>query len=75
REGIPVQGVLQTTLIASDSTTTDALSNAMFVLGPEAGMKMLSTVPDARGLWVSGPGPQRLAKWRWQECEPPIGSG
>jgi thiamine biosynthesis lipoprotein len=69
REGTPVQGVLQTTLIASDSTTTDALSNAMFVLGPDAGMKMLATVPDARGLWVlTGPAPQRLAQWQWQDC-------
>jgi len=68
RDGIPVHGVLQTTLIASDSTTTDALSNAMFVLGPEAGMKILATVPDARGLWILGEmESQRLVQWRWQD--------
>ena len=69
RTGMPVQGVLQTTLIASDSTTTDALSNAMFVMGPQAGMKMLATLPHARGLWLLGEtGPQQLVQWRWQSC-------
>jgi len=66
REGRPVQGVLQTTLIASDSTTTDALSNAMFVMGPQAGMKMLATVPHTRGLWILDEmESQRLVHWQW----------
>jgi len=69
RNGVPVQGVLQATLIAPDSTTTDALSNAMFVMGPEAGRKLLATVPGARGLWILGePGAQRLVQWQWPDC-------
>ncbi len=69
RNGVPVQGVLQATLIAPDSTTTDALSNAMFVMGPEAGRKLLATVPGARGLWILGePGSQRLVQWQWPDC-------
>jgi len=68
RVGTPVQGILQTTLIASDSTTTDALSNAMFVMGPQEGMKMLATLPDAHGLWIVGEmESQRLVQWRWQD--------
>src|SRR5437763_1849994 len=54
RQGMPVQGVLQTTLITSDNTASDALSNAMLVLGFEAGRNVLATLPDARGLWISG---------------------
>jgi thiamine biosynthesis lipoprotein len=73
RQGMPVQGVLQTTLITSDNTASDALSNAMFVLGFEAGRNVLATLPDARGLWILGePESQRVAHWRWHEhpqCE------
>lgn len=68
-EGTPVQGVLQTTLIASDGTTTDALSNAMFVMGPEAGKELLATVPRSRGLWILGElESQHLVEWQWQDC-------
>ena len=70
RAGKPVQGVLQTTLIASDSTTTDALSNAMFVMGPEAGQQLLASVEQSRGLWILGePDSQRCTRWRWQDGE------
>jgi thiamine biosynthesis lipoprotein len=69
RQGTPVQGVLQAALVASDSTTTDAFSNAMFVLGPEAGGKLLATVPLARGLWILGElESQRLEQWDWWDC-------
>jgi thiamine biosynthesis lipoprotein len=67
REGTPVQGVLQTTLVASDATTSEALSNAMFVMGPEAGKKLLASVPDSWGLWILGePEAQRVVEWDWQ---------
>lgn len=68
RSGRPVQGVLQTCLIASDSTTTDALSNAMFVLGPEWAQHLLGTINQGRGLWVMGDREtQRRAHWRWND--------
>lgn len=68
RLGTPVQGVLQSTLVASDATTTDALSNAMFVMGPEAGKNLLSGLRDSWGLWVLGePDAQRLIEYDWQE--------
>ncbi len=70
RTGAPVQGVAQMSLIASDSTTSDALSNAMFVLGPEAGKQLLATVNHSRGLWAlfdagAGPESQRWVRWQW----------
>jgi thiamine biosynthesis lipoprotein len=83
REGVPVKGVLQTTLIAGDSTTTDALSNAMFVMGPEAGNRLLATVPCGRGLWILGDEEsEHRVEWQWQDDKadrkqtmPPITAG
>jgi FAD:protein FMN transferase len=69
RDGMPVQGVLQATLISSDSTSTDALSNAMFVMGPRAGTQLIATAVGARGLWIMDEGEsQRLVRWCWQDC-------
>jgi thiamine biosynthesis lipoprotein len=68
RSGRPVQGVLQTCLIASDSTTTDALSNAMFVLGPVAGQRLLAMMGRGNGLWVAGePESQLETRWQWRD--------
>ena len=70
REGTPVQGVLQTTLIASDSTTTDALSNAMFVMGAPAGSELIASVAGSRGLWILDESESlQLVKWCWQDCK------
>lgn len=67
REGTPVQGMLQTTLIAGGATTTDAISNAMFVMGPSAGKPLLASIPDASGLWILGDSePQRAIEWNWE---------
>ena len=52
RTAKPVEGVFQATLIANDSTITDALSNAIFVLGPESGKSLLADLEDAHALWV-----------------------
>jgi FAD:protein FMN transferase len=69
RVGTPVQGVLQATLVTSDSTTSDALSNAMFVMGPEAGRTILAGLREARGLWiVEERESQRIVPWEWTEA-------
>lgn len=65
RTAKPVEGVLQATLIASDSTTSDAVSNALFVLGPEAGRELLDTTPDARALWVLDDATRATRDWQW----------
>jgi thiamine biosynthesis lipoprotein len=72
RTAKPVEGVLQATLIANDSTTTDALSNAIFVLGPDAGRNMLAEIADARALWALNedrPESDGVVTWKWQDCK------
>jgi thiamine biosynthesis lipoprotein len=66
RTGKPVQGMLQTTVITPQATDSDALSTAMFVMGPIDGVELLQSVPGARGLWVLGiPKTTHIVAWRW----------
>jgi len=68
RIGEPVQNMLQTTVIASDATTSDILSTALFVLGPAAGKELLRSGPDAKVLWIQGePQALQLDFWRWPD--------
>src|SRR2546423_12753066 len=67
--GRPVEGMLQTSVIAQDGTTTDALSTSMFVMGPRAGKELLSTFPGAAWLWITGEGASpQLVRSNWPEC-------
>src|SRR5205823_8782011 len=67
--GRPVEGMLQTSVIAQDGTTTDALSTSMFVMGPRAGKALLSTFPGAAGLWITGEAASpQIVRWNWPEC-------
>jgi thiamine biosynthesis lipoprotein len=71
RTGEPVQEMLQTTVIASDATTSDVLSTAMFVMGPAAGKELLQSVPNAKVLWIQGePQAPQLVTWRWPDPVP-----
>src|SRR5262249_61425632 len=73
--GRPVEGMLQTSVIAPDGTTTDALSTSMFVMGPRAGEVLLSTFPGTAGLWITGDATSHeLVRWRWLECRECNGS-
>ncbi|HKR85559.1 MAG TPA: FAD:protein FMN transferase, partial [Terriglobales bacterium] len=68
RTGVPVEGVLQTTLIGSDGAMTDAISNALFVVGPN-GSVLLSKFEDVSALSVLTDGPgQRILKWNWPDA-------
>ncbi len=40
--GLPTEGILSVTVIGPDATTTDGLSTTLFVMGSEAGLKMLA---------------------------------
>jgi thiamine biosynthesis lipoprotein len=51
--GWPVQHqVTGVSVVAPDSMTADALGTALFVLGPEAGMKLLETYPHTGALFI-----------------------
>ena len=66
RTGGPVQGMLQTTVIAATGTDSDALSTAMFVMGPTAGGKLLRSMPGTSGIWiVESVGQPQIEQWQW----------
>ncbi len=52
RTGRPAAGVLSVTVLASDAERADALSTALYVLGPEKGLEMLRGLPGTEALWV-----------------------
>ncbi|MCX6866227.1 MAG: FAD:protein FMN transferase, partial [Verrucomicrobia bacterium] len=53
RTGMPVQHALSAvTVIAPDSMTAAGLATTLFVLGPEAGMKVIDARTDAAALFI-----------------------
>ncbi|MGH9529144.1 MAG: FAD:protein FMN transferase [Terriglobales bacterium] len=66
RTGEPVKGMLQTTVVTPRATDSDALSTAMFVMGPVEGAKLLRSVPGAEALWVMGYSETtHVVAWSW----------
>jgi len=66
RTGEPVQGMLQTTVIAPTGTATDALSTTMFVMGPAAGEKLLESMPNTSAIWITSDTKKpHIEQWRW----------
>ena len=59
RSGRPVTGVAGVTVIAPTAMQADALSTTLFVLGPEAGLRLLATFPGCQALWVLDEQPVR----------------
>lgn len=53
RSGRPVEGVLSVTVIASTALAADALSTALFVLGPSRGSEILEGIPGVRALFAT----------------------
>lgn len=54
RTGRPVQGRLQTTVVAPRATDSDVLSTALFVLGPESGREHIVAEAGREALFVEG---------------------
>jgi thiamine biosynthesis lipoprotein len=53
RTGTPVQHALAAvTVVGPDSMTADGLATTLFVLGPEAGMKLIDAREDAAALFI-----------------------
>ena len=56
RTGYPAKDCQSVTILAPDTMTSDALSTAVFVLGPEKGMKLIKTLPGIQGIIVGSNG-------------------
>lgn len=56
----PSHASLSATVISPDGTLANALAHAVFVLGPEAGLRLLAPYPDTWGI-VFAPGSSRQA--------------
>ena len=52
RTGLPVEGMLSVTVVAPTGMASDALSTAVFVLGPNQGADLLSRTEGAEGIIV-----------------------
>ena len=66
RTGEPVQGMLQTTVIAPTGTASDALSTTMFVMGAAAGGKLLESMPGTGAIWVTSDTTKpHVEQWHW----------
>ena len=56
KTGRPVEGVLQATVIGTDTVLADALSTAMLVLGPKAGIALLNKTDNIDGFIIDTKG-------------------
>lgn len=60
RSGQPVEGMAGVTVIASTAMEADALSTALFVLGPEEGRGLLARHPGCAALFIPDRQPPRI---------------
>jgi len=56
QNGLPARSCQSVTIIADSVALADALATAVFVLGPEAGLLLLTQYPQAEGLIVAADG-------------------
>ncbi|GAC1515256.1 MAG: hypothetical protein NVS1B4_05090 [Gemmatimonadaceae bacterium] len=63
RTGYPVEGIVQTTVIAPTGMDTEALTKALFVLGPDEGRAVLRSVAGATALVVNAEGGVVRMSW------------
>lgn len=65
----PSRGFQSISIIAKNSTTTDALSTAIFAMGPEKGLKLLGTLTDIQSVIVLDDGRTELSAGLMQNPE------
>ena len=66
RTGRPVEGMLQTSVIAPEATDSDALSTAVFVMGPEHSAQLLDSIAGTSAIFVTDKnGVGRVVRVRW----------
>jgi len=52
RTGYPSSGARSVTIYAKDATTADGLDDAVLILGPEKGLQLVESIPDAGAIIV-----------------------
>ena len=68
RSGRPVEGMLQTSVIAPEATDSDALSTAIFVMGPERSAGLLDSIAGSSAIFVGDrKGLGRIVQIRWPD--------
>lgn len=60
RTGYPVEGMAGVTVVSPTATTADALSTGLFVLGIQAGLKVLEEVPGTEVIFIPDRDPIEL---------------
>lgn len=61
KTGYPARGCRSVTILAPDTMTSDALSTAVFVLGPVEGMKLIRRLKGVEGIIVDSAGAVRYS--------------
>jgi len=61
RTGYPVEGMAGVTVVAPDASMSDALSTGLFVLGSQASLDVLKSLPGAEALFI--PDRARIEIW------------
>ena len=54
--GTPAEGVHSATVIGPDAVTTDALSTSVFVMGVDAGLRMIGCLPEYESIVIDAQG-------------------
>lgn len=54
--GRPVTGIRSVTVVGQDSTTVDALSTSVFVMGVEKGLSLIESLPDVEAVIIDAAG-------------------
>ena len=61
RTGFPARGTRSVTVITPDATLADALSTALFVMGPEQAIQLVDNLPDVDALIIDTSGQMHLS--------------
>lgn len=59
--GMPAMASRSVTIVARKAVDADALSTAVFVLGPDAGMRLIEDLPDVEGVIVGADNQVRIS--------------
>ncbi|UCD23997.1 MAG: FAD:protein FMN transferase, partial [Gemmatimonadota bacterium] len=74
RTGHPATGMMQVTVTARTATESDALSTALFVMGPEGAADVIETTEGVAALFVTErEGHDRVVAIDWTDKFAPVG--